>query len=471
VALWFLFSICSHLESTPALPLGLLFALSIHWCFAFRIDVKPPTKTLIGIWVLTRSISCLGTPFFEDDHHRYIWDGWVTLHGGNALIIAPQEVHNPIDPLITEERARKIEWRKQLLEPHLLADLLNKINYPESPSIYGPSGQIFLAITQLPPYLLDRLGFHLNLSHHRFSLQLFLILCDGWLCWLMLKNVGLKPAFLLVTCPLLLKEVSNSLHLDIVPTLCLFLSLLMGRTKKSFLSACCFVFAVCIKPFAIFLWPWFLRVFPHRKTWALTSLFLSLLVWSAYLMDGGMETLTGTRYFSSLWSMNDFFTALIREVLYHTTSPTWSSLELPPMGTIHVSQAQQLSRLLGLSLFCGLWLFAWIKNRNIQHDALFSISAWTLLGIWWFSPVQNPWYLLWGLPFFISSQHRIGLFYCLLFPFYYFNFLFTATSHLLHPFQWWVVLPHLATITISITIWTASKKTTSKLDFLSTSFK
>jgi hypothetical protein len=34
-----------------------------------------------------------------------------------------------------------------------------------------------------------------------------------------------------------------------------------------------------------------------------------------------------------------------------------------------------------------------------------------------------------------------------------------------------VVLPHLATITISITIWTASKKTTSKLDFLSTSFK
>ena len=125
-----------------------------------------------------RFFSSFTTPWHEDDYYRYLWDGKVLAAGLNPLAIAPQEVlnnepakkqdtpetssadlvensqSNPNKPtpesLNSPLKARQlaISSRRSLLPEKERDLILSNINYPTSPSIYGPDLPAFFVDTK-----------------------------------------------------------------------------------------------------------------------------------------------------------------------------------------------------------------------------------------------------------------------------------------------------------------------------------
>jgi hypothetical protein len=154
---------CWTSSLTPSLwPIffyGLASLSWLGWALRKHRPSRLPMAVIFAFWLITRIPTFWATPYSEDDYYRYLWDGWVTLHGGNALVISPQEVMlGEIAPdwpdTWTAEQKRKrqhdIAWRQSLLPESPRDDLLSKITFPKSPSIYGPFGQVFLALSALP---------------------------------------------------------------------------------------------------------------------------------------------------------------------------------------------------------------------------------------------------------------------------------------------------------------------------------
>lgn len=408
------------------------------------------------------------SPYFEDDHYRYIWDGWVSAHGANALVISPLEVlsnkavvndalrESKVEPLgyHGDRREREVQWRHSLLPDAERHALLSLVNYPESPSIYGPVAQSYLALTFYPLKILNEAGlvsFQLDVAV--FCLRWSFLCLDACLCilfYLLARSLGsLQRCASFVMCPVLLKEIGNSLHVDILACVfcCLAVLGLLGPRKWPKLSCLALVCACAVKPYALILMPWLALWSGGFKRYIGGFVALFALCYLPWYGSGGSEIWTGTRYFSSLWSMNDFFPALCRELLYHGTELGFSKVDMYPIGEVWVSQVQWWARSLSLLMFvlawCSIGFWHW-RNKSMRELCELEkirLCGWLVLLMLFFSPVQNPWYLIWGLPFWCLVGFGPGMIWLSLAFMYYFNFIFEATAHLFHPFQWWVVLP------------------------------
>jgi alpha-1,6-mannosyltransferase len=413
--------------------------------YAYRV------RSIFLFFVLTRFLSYFGEPLFEDDYYRYLWDGIVGSNLGNALVISPDEVL--LDTNLTPDqpsRQEGVTWRRELLSDEDRDELLLKINYPESPSIYGPVAQLALSVQSFPMKVLGFVssGTGPDLNIRILWLRTFLILIEAVVIWMFFlwtkhQSSGRWMTLCLASCPLLMKEVSNSLHLDILPVALVLASVLV-QDKYQKLSSILLALAAGVKFYAIALLPIFLIRSRQPLKSSLLFILTLLTIYLPFLVSGGLEIFSGTRYFSHQWSMNDGVTAIIREVLYHTISDSSQSFNLPPIGEIEVSFIQSFSRRSGLLLFT--LSFIWLLNRFYrplkQGASLAFPYSFSLILIVLCSPVQNPWYLLWGLPFFIRSSHMAPMLLVSLSPLYLFNFVWSPTSHLFHePFQWWVILP------------------------------
>ena len=64
-----------------------LTALSLVWC-ATRAHA-PTAMQVIGWAFLLRIVAMWGTPYYEDDYFRYLWDGYRTLMDGNPYPFSP----------------------------------------------------------------------------------------------------------------------------------------------------------------------------------------------------------------------------------------------------------------------------------------------------------------------------------------------------------------------------------------------
>ncbi len=452
---WAVVCWCSKDDTAYAYLVPLLILMGVlhaAHAYAYRQHTVP-WKPMLIIAILCRIFSLFSTPILEDDYYRYLWDGIVTSQIDNALIISPTEMlRGPVAQDENTARASLISRRESYLPDRKRKELLNLINYPESPSIYGPVAQIFLGLQNLPWK-----GFHalwpkieIELSWRLHGLRVFLLLAEGLallLFYQLLCHIGANPFLLWVfaTSPLLLKEVGNSIHIDILAVAFLlgsYLSLLKHRQQASWILL---ALALGVKPFVLVLIP--LWLFYCRKTWlgCLSAFLLTLIcIYTPYLLSGGMEIFCGSQYFAWQWSMNDGLTALIRELGFHSFTDIHPAIELYPIGTVHISMVHQWSRFFGLIFFAFFALGLLIKRRRHLHESscFLGTIADLLFLVYLCSPVQNPWYLLWSMPFSILSGRWLQIFYGAIVQFYLYNFFYTPTDHLLHdPFQWWVLLP------------------------------
>lgn len=283
-------------------------------------------------------ITLAGTPAFEDDYFRFIWDGWQTLQKGTPYGVAPDQffADDSISPA--------------------LKSILDGVNNPEYPTIYGPVLQISFAV-----------AFAL-FGPNPLGLQLLFAGVNLLLIGVLLRRHTPAKVALYAWSPLVIAETSLHLHPDGLVGAVLFVAILAGQ-RRPILAGLFFGLAAGIKLVALAAWPLLLRLRLRALVTAIASLGGLYLL---FLVQGQGAGFDSTATFAKLWHFNP----LLYEPLFQLSG--WQS-----------------GRMLAL-LIAGLlvlWLHA--RSRSIDDVPLAAIFGIILL----FAPAVNSWYLLWLLPF------------------------------------------------------------------------
>jgi len=303
-----------------SLPIGRMFL----WAAVFR---------LCGL---------AGGPFFEDDFHRYLWDGYRFATAGTPYGAAPEAFF--LDTSV----------------PPAFQQLLDGINNPDLPTIYGPTTQ-----------LLFLLGYWLQPGSVT-ALQLILILVDLGLIWILLRLAPARKVMLYAWCPLVIKEIAFTAHPDGAGACLLMAAILLVRNWRPGSGAVCLGMAAGAKIFALVLAPLVLmRTRPRH--WLLFGGTLAALYAPFVLM--GATNLTSLQVFAREWEFNSAAFGLLGTVLPRFEARMVLGLMFAVFWVVYAAKFAKTGR---HGIPRGDWLFG----------ALLLVS-----------PVINPWYLLWLLPF------------------------------------------------------------------------
>lgn len=293
---------------------------------------------LIGLWA---------EPLFEDDHHRFLWDGRMFFVTGNPYDTAPSEYFNndEVSPAF--------------------GDILDRINYPDVPTIYGPATEFVFFLS------------YLGAPGELWPWKIFLLAADVALL-AMLWNLGggesgARAAVFAAWCPLSVFETAFNAHPDGLAVSLITAALLAFRSRRTgWLGLCCGT-AVAAKVFALLLVPFLL----YRRSWR-TALIFGAVLAACYLpfwLQGSWADWSGLRAFASEWEFNSSAYALL----------SWAA-------------GSDRARILTVLLFGTGWIgtlkrWALVPGNDIPPGA-FVFGLFFLL-----SPAFNPWYALWLLPF------------------------------------------------------------------------
>lgn len=310
-------------------------------CLKYRPDLR--LKLVLGVSVLAHLIALVGTPAFEDDHYRFAWDGWRTLQVGTPYGVPPESFFLTGDI------------------PPSYAIVLNGINYPQYPTIYGPFLQlVFAAGVFLTPA--DSLGIRI----------LFAILNLG-IVILLLRSEAPRDVALFAWNPVVVSEVALHGHPDSILALFILASLLFAR-RYPLLAGICLGLAACTKIIALAAWPLLLR-FGWKSMAA--AVLTACLLYTTFLVQGQGAGLDSTETFATGWRFNPLGFAVLEYVL----SDAHARIAAAGVGIVLI---------LGLHAASG-------SSTEVPMAAIFAVAL--LL-----SPAVNAWYILWVLPFAVSSQ-------------------------------------------------------------------
>jgi len=331
----------------PALPVFFLLmacagvpVFLLYFYASSRGEQFPLGRVLLWAAVF-RVCGLLGGPFFEDDFYRYLWDGYRFATTGTPYGIAPEAFF--ADPGV----------------PGIFRGILDQINNPDLPTIYAPLTQlVFLLGYLISPGSVT-------------ALQAILVVFDLVTIVLLFRLTSARNVLLYAWCPLVVKEIAFTAHPDGVGV-CLLLAaiILSGRSRLS-LAAICLGLAAGAKVFALLLAPLvLLRAAPRH--WALSvAVFAGL--YAPFVLSGGTD-MESFAVFARQWEFNS--------ALFYVFSPA-----------IGVFESKIL---LGLG-FAALWISYSLRYR--KNTGRIPRGDWLYGALLLVSPVINPWYLLWLLPF------------------------------------------------------------------------
>lgn len=431
---------------------GLLVAATILYLAAlglvFRDGGESERGTLsivLGYSFLFRLVLLTSTPILEIDFYRYLWDGRVLSHGFNPYRYSPFQVEDA-EAEASEELA---ELSRLSGQSAALREIFNRVHYREVPTVYPPAAQaVFAGAALLTPA-------DASTATHVLVLKAILVGFDlatlGVLAGL-LRVVGLPAGWCLAYgwCPLVLKEIANSGHLDSIAVffsvLAVFLSIAAVRSGWGLLlvlaGAAALALAVLAKTYPLVLLPVLGAFLMARwRGWALFPLavFVGILV-AGYLPFCGPapgdpdrapshHPGSGLATFLTQWESNDFLFVLVYHNLRQPEAdpPRWfvvapaswrtslherlldplrEATELSP----RVNPAFVLSQgIMGLILLVLCLRWAGQVYRVPEPTLLLRCVFRSLVWCWLLGSAQNPWYLLWCLPFAVFDG-RLGWF-------------------------------------------------------------
>jgi hypothetical protein len=414
--------------------LFVLYALACAHIFKSAWNQKT-FWTLIVFGLLFRAAILPSQQIQEDDVYRYLWDGKVFAHGINPFKFAPDEISEYKSLKIQEPVYFNSRYDEQSQnELAILNDLkwehdtalrfMERINHADVPTIYPPLAQIVFRLSQ---HIKADSIVTLRILFLAFDLMgmVFIVLT--------LRSLNLNQNFSLVYfwSPLILKETFNSTHLDIIGISCLCVSvyfLVRGRMTGSIFFL---ALSVLGKLYSGILLPFYLQ-----KSWMLArqkgngdaripalQLFLfCAVVGVCYLpfIGIGEKAFEGLKTYSMYWQSNDSLFALLLYFLKDIIE-LGVDAEIPVFGN---------SMILGKSIMALVVLGSvatlliknipdadsteeWVRNLFIVMTLVFLIS-----------PVQNPWYLCWVIPFLCLFHSRSLILLTGLVGLYYLDFYF-----------------------------------------------
>ena len=306
------------------------------WGVAFR---------LVGLW---------GQPVLEDDWARYLWDGRQFATVGTPYASAPLE--HFADEQVPPEFQR----------------LLDQINHPDVPTIYGPVCQfVFLLSYGTAPAQL-------------WPLKLALVLADLLTLGLLLRATRPGYALLYAWCPLVIQETAFSAHPDALGIFFAVAALVAFQKQRWPWVAVCLALGGGARIYALLLAPFLLWPAP-RRYWLLFAAALAALHAPFWWQGAGANGLSA---FARHWEFNSFAFAVVAP--------------LAGVGT-----AKVVCGLLFLA-FASVCFWNW-RERAGGPRPPWPRGDWLFGAFFLLSPVVNPWYLLWLVPFVARTPSAAGV--------------------------------------------------------------
>jgi alpha-1,6-mannosyltransferase len=335
-----------------------LGSAALLWLAFDRRFEQVPLRWVFMLALLLRVIAAFASPLLEDDHQRYLWDGW---RSATAL-----------DPY----RLPPSAWFGDASLPQRWQDVLGAINHPDIPTIYGPVLQALFALG------------HVIAPAQLWPLQGLLVIADLALLFLLARHgVGARWLLAYALHPLVLKEAVASAHPDALLALFLLLTLIAWQRGRAVLVGVLLGLAVATKVAALLALPLLLwaplrpPAHPPRDAlrWALSvgaaCVATVALLYLPFLAAGGSDA-AALSVFGTTWRFNPLLYRLIEAVLPAT-------------------EARPVAALL---IIAGVGVIAWRWRQQTQREpnAPPPLDA-ALVLLLLLSPVVNPWYWLWVL--------------------------------------------------------------------------
>lgn len=339
-------------ETGESLDLNIFYLLlTIPWLsllfLFFKKGLKVSLRSIIFWAVLFRLAGILALPTYEDDYFRFLWDGYRFAESGDPYTGTPFDFFG--DPDVPEK----------------LNEVLGQINHPDYPTLYGPPLEVvFLMSWYLWPAKL-------------WGLKILFVLAEAMMLFALFKITSRKQFLFAAWCPLMVFETSFQAHPDIIGVAFLTFALVSMTQGKSYRSALFLGWAIASKIFAILAVPFALK----WKNWPLQSAILAgvmSLLYLPFLLQGSNAGWTSTSAMAGDWEFNAAGYSLLRSAL-----------------------PSQFARLAALTLFalCYGTLVIWFWWKQYRKDPVPAPLDVVYACFFLFSPVINPWYLLWMVPF------------------------------------------------------------------------
>ena len=396
------FSIQKETIEKPVLLLvGItIFAGVIYLAYLFKIPKADLRKQqllwVIGVGIVLRLLMLFSTPMFENDFYRYLWDGAVTGNAVNPYKYSPNEVMKGKDvPQELAELAGKS------------GDIIENVNHPHLRAIYPPVAQAFFALS----YWLD--SWSLN------TWRIILIIMDMATLSLIFNALGMLklPSSLLIIYwwnPLLIKEIFNSGHLDVLIYPFVLSALILASKNKFVRSTFSLVIAIGIKLWPVFILPLIIRPVLSKPKQLLSLIVLAVGTLGIIFLPmymAGLDNSSGLLAYGQSWQNNDSAFKLLTYV-------SKFFLEVLGFETFHKSY---VTRFIVIAL-TGIWILYITFSKKYKNTDLFTKSLFIVAFAFLLSPTQFPWYYTWLLPLLTIKPRFSLLLLTALLPMYYLRF-------------------------------------------------
>ncbi|MFQ5450650.1 MAG: hypothetical protein ACE5E9_08460 [Nitrospinaceae bacterium] len=396
--------------------LAVYFGLFLLYAIACAVILKGGEDRLtfwavIGLGLLFRAVILPAHQIQEDDIYRYLWDGKVFAHGINPYEYAPAEVNDYLSFKVKDPENLMSRYdARQRQELALLNQLkwesgpglktLERVNHPEVPTIYPPMAQFVFRFAHFihPDSIIT-----MRLVFLGFDLIALVFIVR------ILSALGGNRNFSLIYfwSPLLIKETYNSTHLDIIGVAFLCAAIYCLIANRQIFAMIFLAFSFLGKFYSGVLFPLFLHHAVRQgrkrgKSAPAALLGQSLLFGGTVLLfylpfiRSGSKTFEGLKTFSTYWQSNDSLFSLL--VYFFGNVLRLNSLDITVFSN---GLPTFLSKLIAALVVVGVMVYLLVRRAPPTDSTRGEVQNIFLLMclVFLLSPVQNPWYLCWVLPF------------------------------------------------------------------------
>ena len=335
-----------------AVGAGMVYLIAVWRCRRRPASIRFRYVLLVG--VACRLLLLSTPPLFDDDIHRYLWDGKVLNHGYNPFS-AP-----PLAPALAA--LRDANWEQ--------------VNYPQVRTIYPPLAQGIFGLAYF---------FGLHTASGLKGMILVFDMANILLIAALLTLLRLPRSWTIAYAwsPLAMKEFANSGHIEPVMLCFLLLALYLLLRARPRWAGVSFAAAVLTKLIPLMLLPLCWRL-GRWKTVAAAGVAV-ILLYLPFIGAGG-ALFSGALTYARYWTFNGSIFALLNAAQSALFAGT-AQLPFNPL------------RLLVLMLIGG---YAVAAARNVAVTDRLGIMVYTrnVLALYLLlMPTVDPWYVCWLLPF------------------------------------------------------------------------
>lgn len=384
----------------PIIGVLVLLAMAfVLYCQAVLLAIHlPPSRRLTGLIVIAaclfRVIMLVSVPIQEIDIYRYMWDGAVSSQGISPWRYTPKQIESA-GPRNTQDKdlLRLVHLCEQ--NPSL-ATVLERVHYEHLPTIYPATSQaVFWLATQTTPA-------QASVNVRLLVMKFWLVVCDLGVVLLVIKLLQLCQlpvalSLIYAWCPLVMKEIANSGHLDSIAVLLTTLAIYLlaralfahaDRERGSARQTAILMLAALVLAAAIGA-----KLYPVILIPLIAWMTIKRMGWTATLLSGAVVLVATTVL---LWPM-------LPRAWVSDTDPTGSSVtpgQVPALpieiGTTPIDMPPAIANPddndpgRGLTVFLSEWemndFVFMLVHENLKPGDLFPKNRAV-----WFSIVPGPW--------------------------------------------------------------------------------